>query len=63
LPFFNHIDFLQSPRQNFTLPSYVDASTLALVDLCSIPPFLEPRIRYHPGVEIFIDDEVKEINV
>jgi hypothetical protein len=57
------VNFLQSPRQNFTLPSYVDASTLALVDLCSIPPFLKPRTRYHPGVEIFIDDEAKEINV
>jgi hypothetical protein len=36
---------------------------LALVYLCSIPPSLEPRTCYHVGVEIFIDDEVRETNV
>jgi hypothetical protein len=45
------------------LPSYAKVCTLALVDVCSIPPFPELKTPYHLGVEIFIDDEVKEINV
>jgi len=63
MPFFIHLDFLQSPCQSFILPSYAKASTLALVDLCSILPSLEPRTHYHASVEIFIDDEAKEANV
>jgi hypothetical protein len=27
------------------------------------PPSSKPRTHYHPGVEIFIDDEAKETNV
>jgi hypothetical protein len=34
-----------------------------LVDLCSIPPSLELETCYHVGIEIFIDDERKKINV
>jgi len=63
MPFFTHLDFLQSPCQSFILPSYAKASIFALVDLCSILPSLEPKTHYHAGVEIFIDDEVKEVNV
>jgi hypothetical protein len=63
VPFFVHLDFLQSPLQSFILPSYVEALAFALVDLCSIPPSLEPRTRYHVSVEIFIDDETREANV
>jgi hypothetical protein len=37
--------------------------TLTLVDVCSIPPSPKPKTHYHLGVEIFIDDEVKEVNV
>jgi len=63
VPFFVHLDFLQSFCQSFLLPSHAKASTLALVDLCSILPSLEPRTHYHVVVEIFIDDEVREANV
>jgi hypothetical protein len=45
------------------LPSYAKASTLTLADLCSIPPSPKPRIRYHLDVDIFIDEEAKEVNV
>jgi hypothetical protein len=51
------------PHQSFILPSYVEALTLTLVNLCSIPLFPEPRTKYHPSVEIIIDDEVKEASV
>jgi hypothetical protein len=37
--------------------------TLTLVDVCSIPPSPKPKTHYHLGVEMFIDDEVKEVNV
>jgi hypothetical protein len=49
--FLVHLNFLQSPHYSFILLSYVDASTLALVDLCSIPPSLEPRTHYYPDVK------------
>jgi len=63
VPLFAHPDFLQSPHQNFILPSCAETSTVALADLCSIPPSPKPRTRYHPGVEMFIDDEAKETSV
>jgi hypothetical protein len=63
VPFFVHPNFLQSLRQSFILPSYVEVSARALVDLCSIPPSPKPRTHYHLGVEIFIDDEVREASV
>jgi hypothetical protein len=63
VPFFAHFDFLQCPCQSFILPSYAEASTFVLADLCSIPPSPEPRIRYHPNVEIFIDHEAREASV
>jgi hypothetical protein len=59
VPFFAHLDFLQSPHQIFILPSYAKVSIVALVDLCSILSFPNLRIRYHLGVEMFIDDEAK----
>jgi hypothetical protein len=54
-----HFDFLWNPHLSFILPSYAEAFALALVDLCSIPPSLEPTTHYHLGVEIFINDEGK----
>jgi hypothetical protein len=60
---FAHPGFLQSPCQSFILPSYAKAFVFALVDLSSIPPYVEPRTRYHLSVEILIDDEAKEANV
>jgi hypothetical protein len=63
VPLFAHHDFLQSPHQSFILHSYVEASAIVLVDLCSIPPSLEPMTRYHLGVEIFIDDEARKTSV
>ncbi len=45
------------------LPSYVEVFALALVNVCSIPPSLEPKTCYHPSVEIFINDEAGETNV
>jgi hypothetical protein len=47
VPLFVHLDFLQSPRQSFITPSYAEAFAITLVDLCSIPPSLKPRIHYH----------------
>jgi hypothetical protein len=63
VPFFAHLDFLHSPFHSFILLSYVEASVVVLVDLCSVPPFLEPRTHYHPSVEMFIDDEARKVNV
>jgi hypothetical protein len=63
VPFFIHLDFLQSPLQSFILPSYVKAFAFALVDSCSTPPSLKPRTHYHVGVEIFIVDETREASV
>jgi hypothetical protein len=33
------------------------------VDLCSIHPSPKPKTRYHLDVEIFIDDETREVSV
>jgi hypothetical protein len=63
VPLFVHPDFLQSLHQSFILFSYAEAFALALVDSFSIPPSLKPNTCYHPSVDIFIDDEVKEANV
>jgi hypothetical protein len=63
VPLFIDLDFLQSPHQSFILSSYVEVFTLALADLCSIPPFLKPRTYYRSGVEMFIDDEARKVNV
>jgi hypothetical protein len=57
------LNFLHGPLQSFILPSYAKASIVALVDLCSVPPSPKPRTRYHLGVEMFIDDEAREVNV
>jgi hypothetical protein len=62
-PLFVHLDFFQSLHQTFILPSYIEASTFALANVCFIPPSPKLRTHYHLGVEIFIDDEAKEASV
>ncbi len=61
MSFFSHPNLLQSPHQSFILPSYFEASVIALANLCSPPPSLEPRTYYHVGVETFINDEAIKI--
>jgi hypothetical protein len=63
MPFFVHLNFLQNPFQNFILLLYVEAFTLALVDISSIPPSSELKTHYHANVEIFIDDEARKASV
>jgi hypothetical protein len=63
MPFFVHPNFLQSPFQSFILPSYVEASALAISGPILHPPISELKTHYHAGVEIFIDDEVRETSV
>jgi hypothetical protein len=62
VPFFTNLDFLHNPLHYFILLSYVEAYTVVLVDLCYVSPSLELRTHYHPGVEMFIDDETREAN-
>ncbi len=63
MPLFAHPNFLYIPHQSFIFPSYAEAFAIGLAGLCSIPPSLEPKTRYHPKVEIFIDDEARKANV
>jgi hypothetical protein len=45
------------------LPSYAKAFALTLADIFSIPLSPELKTCYHPNVEIFIDDEARDVNV